>query len=730
MPYPTQTMFDNQMRFIREFKDGKTSGARAQRVLKNQANQNVSFQETPILRRTRFYPSHLRDPLLSTTGVGNLPPHTRNLSGIAPNKDQAKDFRQLSRARIIHGPVDFYDEGFSRFVTIDVVSLCGINLMGSSEADEAEFLIQKSGKLVLDENKFREEYRSIADHIIRTAAFNRSSLVTPAFGSGVYLNRLDQPDVSPGERKKAQQIIFECFAKASIDHRTTVYWDAHTPAGKAQYDAMKRAVSTTMDCSKMHIETGDIVKLTQDKQARKEKVTLLNPGSDRTIGGGYTASPLTHKNLPLEEQLSQQSDLVLLHSHAFNPYIGPKLTQSLPPNQQTSHLGLFSGGGGGGGGAAASAGPKMQASSIMKGDYQHLVAVLDAFKRQYGHKLHKITVRGSERIKGLMLKNKGPLSEIICDQPYVIKSFKAWQQAQQTQSSRGFGHGGGGAAAGQQIQPTPILDGERKHLQGILNAFKNAHRHTLETGQSKGGFTIIKGLSIQKNGSTDQIICDKQDVMSAWQAWYQDPNAQSTQQSQFGHGGHGGGGGGGGAADDEQIELIILAQGNRKFLEDALSLFKKETNDPRLDLKTGLSIQSNGSNFEMVSNNSDVINAWFAWQENAEAQSQGSGGAADDDDASSGYESATSQVDDESDDGQSESTDKALLFAIEYQINQIISWIANQEYDEASKSIVEIKGVIDVTLSEPQKTEKKELVDTLEEVLRSYQAQNRGQSSP
>ncbi len=725
MPFPTESMFNHQMAFIQAFKDGNRFNPRAQRVLTNQGKQNVSFQETPSLRRTGFYPSHLRDPLLSTTGVGKLPPHTRNQSGIAPNKEQAKDFRQLSRARITHGPVDFYNEDFSRPRTIDVVTTCGVNLMGSSEADEAEFLIQKSGKLVLDENKFRAEYRSIADHIVRTAASNGSSLVTPAFGSGVYLNRLDGPDVSPGEREKAQKIIFECFAEASSNYGTTVYWDAYTPAGKAQYDKMKREVSATMDCSKMHIETGDIVKLTQDKQAI-EKVTLLNPGSDRTIGGGYTANPAKHPKLPLEEQLSQQSDLVLLHSHAFNPGIRSKLTQSLPPNQQPSPLGLFSGGGG----AAAAAGHKMKPTSMMRGDYQNLIGILDAFNRKYGHKLHKVTVRGSERIEGLRIKNKGPHSEIICDQPYVSRHFKAWQKAQEAQSSRSFGHGGGGAGGGgQKIRPTPILDGEREHLQGLLNAFKKAHRYTLETGQLRaGGPTIIKGLSIKSNGLTHQIICDKQDVMSAWQAWYKDPNAQSTQQSQFDHGG--GGGGGGGAADDEQIELIILAQGNRKFLEDALSLFKKETNDPRLDLKTGLSIQSNGSNFEMVSNNSDVINAWFAWQENAEAQSQGSGGAADDDDASSGYESATSQVDDESDDDQSDSADKALLFVIEYEINQIKNWIADQKYDEASKSIVEIKGVIDLTLSEPQKTEKKELVDTLEEVLRSYQAQNRGQSSP
>ena len=57
----------------------------------------------------------------------------------------------------------------------------------------------------------------------------------------------------------------------------------------------------------------DMMLYAQALLEQQKDIVLLNPGSDRTIGGAYT-----HKNpTTLEEQIAQQSDLVLLHSQ-FN----------------------------------------------------------------------------------------------------------------------------------------------------------------------------------------------------------------------------------------------------------------------------------------------------------------------------------------------------------------------------------------------------------------------------
>ena len=50
----------------------------------------------------------------------------------------------------------------------------------------------------------------------------------------------------------------------------------------------------------------------QEQWLMEPKLVLINPGSDRTVGGTFTKE--NFDSLPLEEQIAQQSDLVLLHS--------------------------------------------------------------------------------------------------------------------------------------------------------------------------------------------------------------------------------------------------------------------------------------------------------------------------------------------------------------------------------------------------------------------------------
>lgn len=62
----------------------------------------------------------------------------------------------------------------------------------------------------------------------------------------------------------------------------------------------------------------DILEYAAEAQSKPGQVALLNPGSDRTIGGNYTQENAT----PLEEQIAQRSDLVFLHTTLNHPMVG------------------------------------------------------------------------------------------------------------------------------------------------------------------------------------------------------------------------------------------------------------------------------------------------------------------------------------------------------------------------------------------------------------------------
>jgi hypothetical protein len=517
-PTEQQRRHKNQMDFISAYATSPAASSdeliRRRRIATLQKKQKVSVIADPRVISAK-------DSLLDTTGIDKFPTNTHLNMKLAPNWRGAKKSRHLSRYRIIHGPVDFYsgtDFKQKDRTQLYVMSTNGINLMGSSPTDLSDF-VSSRGKLNVA--AFKSEYEKIADHIVATAKSEGKKLVMPTFGAGVYLKNL-----SKDQQTIAKKIIFESFANAASKHQTHVYWDAYSNREKGIYDAIPN-----IDRSFISVETGDMVELAKNLQQRGENIALLNAGSDRTIGGGYTAAP--HPGTPTEEQTSHQSDLVFMHSRTFNE---PILKSELDKAVRLSAKQL----------------PTTSPTQIsaQKGTRRELTQVLVDFKRAHPNlnTETKATVTGHkyQAIKGLEIIGKDPNAKIVLNKkatPYLQTLWSKW-----------YNHPSNAATAAHQVNPhspSPARHhspasrravsrpGTHQELGKILAAFKHTHPQlNTETKTTATGhkYQAIKGLEIKGNGPNAQIVLNKDAtpyLETQWSKWYNRPSNAITASPSF-----------------------------------------------------------------------------------------------------------------------------------------------------------------------------------------------------
>src|SRR3990167_11439881 len=234
---------------------------------------------------------------------------------VAPNprsKDTAT-IRTFSKFRLVHGPVAFHsDDDPSKDETYDVISTCAPNLMDSSQGDETRFTRNEGGReqrmvgrenktvevLELNEDEYRKACEAQANFIVGAAKQKgNGAVIMPGFGVGVYIKRL-----SSASQEKAREIMIAAFSKASAEHKMPIEWVAYD---NKTYDKMLKAqAKTPVPGSQLTVRQGDMFDVL--KESKHSKPVLLNPGSDRTIGGNFTAeNPNT-----AEEQIAQRTDII------------------------------------------------------------------------------------------------------------------------------------------------------------------------------------------------------------------------------------------------------------------------------------------------------------------------------------------------------------------------------------------------------------------------------------
>jgi hypothetical protein len=129
--------------------------------------------------------------------------------------------------------------------------------------------------------------------------------VRPAFGVGVYIQNLKNTD----DKAKAKEIMNKAFAEMARKHEIMVDWVVWKDNKNASHEKNLLDSQTQGNAYMNHV-IADLMEHAQTQNNAGYHCAMLNPGSDRTIGGKYIAqNPDT-----LEEQMAQQSDLLFLHS--------------------------------------------------------------------------------------------------------------------------------------------------------------------------------------------------------------------------------------------------------------------------------------------------------------------------------------------------------------------------------------------------------------------------------
>ncbi|CEG55567.1 hypothetical protein [Legionella fallonii] len=314
-----QEQMDFLVRYLENHPLNHVEQTRAQRIKNKLARQQVHFTDD-------FLAITPGDELLATR-IGYVPPNGTNISLLAPDKDRANGYRHLTRQRLVYGPVDFYLGGQLDSPTeIPVITTCAINLMGTSPYDSARF--NPNG--IFNATEYQKECNKLADFIVSAAKqHGHQRLVMPAFGVGLYIKTIDSTS-----QIKARDLMYRAFAMAAQKHQLQVDWIVWAKDTKNDPVRVQQDLSVLSNPYISPIIHADFLQYGQELLAKNVDAVLLNAGSDRTVGGHYTANKGSMERLPVEEQMTQQSDLAVLHTE-YNSVMADNFRKQVVARRQS-----------------------------------------------------------------------------------------------------------------------------------------------------------------------------------------------------------------------------------------------------------------------------------------------------------------------------------------------------------------------------------------------------------
>ncbi len=296
-----------QLQFVDYFINNRSKDTHPEGYQKRMALIKLYASQQQVYFRPEFMPVYENGHHLDHLKLGYKPleskVYDKKTIDLAP-EFQDSHYRHLSKYRMVYGPIPYYLNGFeSKPTVIDTISACAINLMGSSKTDEKAYMLANGS---LNEMAYREECLSNADFLLGVAkSRGANKFVMPPFGVGAYIALIQ--DVN--EKQKAKKIMNEAFAAMAKKHQITVDWVVWIKDKNANAEKNTLDSQTTGNIYMNHV-IADLMDYTKSQNDAGFKCAMLNPGSDRTIGGKYYVNdPHT-----LEEQMAQKSELLFLHS--------------------------------------------------------------------------------------------------------------------------------------------------------------------------------------------------------------------------------------------------------------------------------------------------------------------------------------------------------------------------------------------------------------------------------
>lgn len=264
---------------------------------------------------------------------------TLHVDGKADSYSRAVAWRHQTKHRDVTSEVTCYGNGFGERVSgfpMVVTTGVGYNFMGSSPSDE--FLYVTNGKL-----KSREAYqhamtllfkrwlRSMDDAHVEVA-------IIPMISGGVYVKKL-----SRSERAVARELIQKALmtALASSDFNSLQEVIHVNPNDRAHvlsgmYKTGQRVFSQYQGTTSLTLTNADFFEAAEKANVAGYRVGMLNPGSDRTLGGKFMhfLTVPENGNYTLEEIIFNLTDIYRTQSLDYlrKPYRYQTYPRSLQVN--------------------------------------------------------------------------------------------------------------------------------------------------------------------------------------------------------------------------------------------------------------------------------------------------------------------------------------------------------------------------------------------------------------
>lgn len=225
--------------------------------------------------------------------------------------------RAITKHRLISSDITLYGNGqgekYSTPATVYLTSGCAPNFMGNSAVDINHYLNRSEDGFIFKDSGL-SEYETTMTLIFKRLLYEQdlagvNVMILPLLGGGVYLAKLTE-----AAKKEARQAITRAFQDAlkqsSLIHIKKIIYTIPDVQGKD--DLYQEAAGVLADYqTDIPIELTNADMLDAAKvysQNGKNKVGLINPGSDRTIGGRYEDAYGHGRSVPGEETIFSLSD--------------------------------------------------------------------------------------------------------------------------------------------------------------------------------------------------------------------------------------------------------------------------------------------------------------------------------------------------------------------------------------------------------------------------------------
>jgi len=258
----------------------------------------------------------------------------------AEDAEHAKTWRNNTKHRIVHSKVECNYPARDKSFEITLSTACAPNFMGTSQADENEFLTGEKGNKHFKKNH-EKKYKDLMTLLFRRLLFAQAGqdiVLMPFFGGGIYLKELS-PEAQTLARKLIHEALREALEKESKNIKSgqeIIYCLPDTYEGdeakrSEAYQGAENAFQGYVGDPANPLAGSPHVSLTNanifdvahylHQQNRANlfahmplSIGMINPGSDRTVGGEYQSK----KGSTLEEQIFNFTDAAIVQCKDLN----------------------------------------------------------------------------------------------------------------------------------------------------------------------------------------------------------------------------------------------------------------------------------------------------------------------------------------------------------------------------------------------------------------------------